>query len=299
MEGTFQAKRDEIWRCIHSLADTANIPDRICLPLVLQTLDQLPAIPWDLSYCAGISLMFTYGPESYNFQTWSATGDGDYHLDNDAWATNLLSHKLACMADGAGPNDPSPTRVASPAGLASSATPPSPAHSPSRSCSRTPACKTEKERSCSSSASCTHSQGTKPKSLVASGGEDGHDSDSAFQEGNESEEKDEADSDGRAPGDSEGSDGGSSDRDGSGSSGKISDADGQDEDSDGETDESGSETEESDTESCSSSSEADDESLTKAIPPTKRTSGSNPNISQTLSLPDVDSKDLKEEWKIQ
>ena len=53
-QGTLQAKCDEIWRCVHSLADTTNIPHRICLPLALQTLDQLPAIPWDLSYHAGI-----------------------------------------------------------------------------------------------------------------------------------------------------------------------------------------------------------------------------------------------------
>ena len=119
-EGTFQAKHDEIWRHIHSLMNT----HRICLPLALQTLDQLPAIPWDLSYHTGIPLMFTYGPESYDFQTWSAARDGDYHLDNDAWVTNLLSCKLACMADGAGPNNPSPIRAASPADLASSATPP-------------------------------------------------------------------------------------------------------------------------------------------------------------------------------
>ena len=44
-EGTLQAKCDEIWRHVHRLMDTANIPHRICLPLALQTLDQLPAIP--------------------------------------------------------------------------------------------------------------------------------------------------------------------------------------------------------------------------------------------------------------
>ena len=143
-EGTLQAKCDEIWRHIHSLADTANIPHRICLPLALQTLDQLPAIPWDLSYHAGISLMFAYGPESYDFQTWSTAGDGEHLLDNEAWATNLLSHRLVHMADGADPNDPSPIRAASPAGSANSAMPPSPAHSPSRSHSRTPICETEK-----------------------------------------------------------------------------------------------------------------------------------------------------------
>ena len=117
-EGTLQAKRDEIWRHVHSLADTANIPHRICLPLALQTLDQLPAIPWDLSYHVGIPLMFARDPESYNFQTWNAAGDGEYLLDNDAWATNLPSRKLVHMADGASPDDPSPIRAASPAGSA-------------------------------------------------------------------------------------------------------------------------------------------------------------------------------------
>ena len=107
-EGTLQAKHDEIWRHIHSLADTANIPHRICLPMALQTLDQLPAIPWDLNYHVGIPLMFANSPESYDFQTWSAARDGEYLLDNDTQATNLLSCKLARMADGAGPDDPSP-----------------------------------------------------------------------------------------------------------------------------------------------------------------------------------------------
>ena len=44
-EGNLQAKGDEIWTHVHSLVDTANIPHRVCLPLALQTLDQLPAIP--------------------------------------------------------------------------------------------------------------------------------------------------------------------------------------------------------------------------------------------------------------
>ena len=295
-EGTLQAKCDEIWRHVHSLMDTAKIPHRICLPLALQTLDQLPAIPWDLSYHTGIPLMFTYSPELYNFQTWSAVRDGDYLLDNDAQATNLLSCKLVHMAGGVGPDDPSPIRAASPAGSAGSAMPLSPAHSPSRSHSRTPIHETEKERSCSSSTSSTHSQKTKPKSTVTS---DSNDGDSASQEGNESEEKDEADSDSRTPDDSEGSDGSGSDGEGSGGGGKISDADGQEENADWETDESSSEAEESETESSSSSSESDDETLTKASPSMKKTPGSNPNTSQTLSLPNLDSKDLEEEWKIQ
>ena len=89
--------------------------------------------------------MFAYGPQSYNFQTWSTAGDGNYLLDNDAWATNLMSHKLAHMAGRADPDDPSPIRAASPASLASSAVPLSPAHSPSRSHCRTPIYETKKK----------------------------------------------------------------------------------------------------------------------------------------------------------
>ena len=118
--------------------------------------------------------MFTYGPESYDFQTWSTTGDRDYLLDNDGQATNLLFPKLVHMASRAGPDDPSPVRPASPASLASSAVPHSPAHSPSRSCFRTPIHEIEKERSRSSSTSSTYSQETKPESPVASGSEDGN-----------------------------------------------------------------------------------------------------------------------------
>ena len=144
------------------------------------------------------------------------------------------------MAGRVGQDDPSPIRAASPAGSAISAMPLFPAPSLSRSCSRTPICETEKERPCSSSVSSAHCQETKPKSLVTSDGEDGNDNNSASQEGNKSEEKDEADSNGRTQDDSKCSDGSSSDGEGSGSSGKISDADGQDKDSDEETDESGS-----------------------------------------------------------
>ena len=58
-------------------------------------------------------------------------------------------------------------------------------------------------------------------------------------------------------------------------------------------------TKESDAESSSSSSESNDETPTKATPLLKKTSGNNPNTFQMLSLPDLDSKDLEEEWKIQ
>ena len=61
---------------------------------------------WDLSYCTGIPLMFAYGPESYDLQTWGTARDKEYLLDN-----NLLSHKLACMAGGASQMTPSPAEL--------------------------------------------------------------------------------------------------------------------------------------------------------------------------------------------
>ena len=80
---------------------------------------------------------------------------------------SLLSHKLTCMYNGVGPDDPSPSRAASPVLNYL-------AHSPirSRSFSRTPSCETKLERSHFSFMSSTHSQEIKPTSLAGSGGED-------------------------------------------------------------------------------------------------------------------------------
>ena len=114
-EDTLRNKHDEIWRHVYSLMEAANCSPQAGLSLVLQTLNWLPSIPWDLSCHAGISMMFAYGPELYELQSWGASGDGELLLDNHAWATNL-SHKLTCMHGGAGSNKPSPSRVASPIG---------------------------------------------------------------------------------------------------------------------------------------------------------------------------------------
>ena len=157
--------------------------------------------------------MFVYGPESYDFQTWSAAGDGEYLLDNDTPATNLLSHKLVHMADGVGPDDPSPIRAASPAGLASSAVPHSPAHSPSRSCSRTPIHETEKKGPALAPRPAPTPRRPNPSP--------------------QSPQMVKADSDSRAQDDSKSSDSNGSDKEGPGGGGKITDGDGQDEDSDG------------------------------------------------------------------
>ena len=298
-EGTLQAKHDEIWRHIHSLMDTANVPHRICLPLALQTLDQLPAIPWDLSYHAGIPVMFAYGQESYDFQTWSSARDGEYLLDNDAWATSLLSHKLACMAGRAGPDDPSPIRAASPAGLAGSAPPslqhihhPDPAP-------ELPFMRLKRKGLALAPVQHPLPGDQTPSSWSPQMVKVVMMATQHPKRATSLRKKMKQTPDGGAQDDSKGSDGDGSDEEGSGGSSKITDADGQEENSDGETDESSSATEESDAESRSSSSESDDETLTKATLPAKKTSGSNPNTSQMLLLPNLDSKDLEEEWKIQ
>ena len=82
--------------------------------------------------------MLAYCPESYAFQAWSTVGDGDYLLDNNTWATSVLSLKLGHMAGRVNLDGSSPSRATSLAGLAGSAMPCSPVHSPSRSHSRTP-----------------------------------------------------------------------------------------------------------------------------------------------------------------
>ena len=143
-------------------------------------------------------MMFAYGPELYEFQSWGAAGDGEFLLDNHALATNLLSHKLAHMHGGAGPNEPSPSRVASPTGSGALHSPKS---SPASSHSRTPSHVTNIVRSRSNSVSSTSSQTVEIKLPVGSGDEGGKDSKSTSQDGSETNEESEAGSGDEAPGD--------------------------------------------------------------------------------------------------
>ena len=113
-EGTLQAKQDKIWSHVHSIMEAAGLPYKACLTLALQILDKLPTLSLDLSYRTAIPRMLAYCPESYAFQALSAAGDVDYLLDNNAWATSLLSLKLACMAGGADLDDPSPSGAPGP-----------------------------------------------------------------------------------------------------------------------------------------------------------------------------------------
>ena len=270
-EDTLMNKREEIWRHVHSLAETANFSPQAGLSPALQVLNFLPNIPWDLSYHTRIPMMFTYGPELYELQSQGTAGDWDFHLDSHTQAANLLSHKLVYMHSRVGPDAPSPNRIASPA---SSATLCSPMPSPSRSCShsKTPSRGTKMVRSQSHSVSSTGSQAVELKSLAGSGGDDSKGSESTCQGGSETNEEDGASSGGKATGNGEGQDGGSSNIENS-ANGEIADVPELEEDYDEETKGTSSETEESDSESSSSSSESDIEIPAQVVPLAKETKG--------------------------
>ena len=180
VEGTLQAKWDEIWSHVHSIAEVAGLPNKACLTLALQILDKLPTLPLDLSYSRAIPRMLTYCPESYAFQAWSVPGDRYYLLDNNAQATCLLS-----LTDQADLDDPSPSRATSPAG---SAMPYSPVHSQSCSCSSTPT-KGGGGRSWSNSMSSLFSQGTQPESPTTSDPDQDSSGSSASEDDSESDGK--------------------------------------------------------------------------------------------------------------
>ena len=199
-EDTLKNKCDEIWGYIQSLVEAMNCSPQTGLSMALQTLHWLPSIPWHLSYHMGVPMMFAYGPELYEIQTLGATGDGGFHLDNHAWAANLLSHKLAHIHGRAGSDRASPSRVASPT---SSVAPHSSMSLPARSYSRTPPHGTSLVRSHSHSASSTSFHAAAPGSLAGSGGEGHEDSKSTSEDGSETNNKSMAGSDDKAPGDDE------------------------------------------------------------------------------------------------
>ena len=152
------------------------------LSLVLQTLNWLPSIPWDLSYHVGIPMMFAYGPELFELHSWGSAGDGDLLLNNHSQATNLLSCKLACIHGRVGSNEPSPSRVASPTSSVAH-------HSPASSCPGTSSLGTNIVRSCSNSASSHDSQTTKLKPPAGSGDEGSRDSKSICQDDSKTNEE--------------------------------------------------------------------------------------------------------------
>ena len=232
--------------------------------------------------------MFTYGTELYELQSWGAAGDGELLLDNHAQAANLLSHKLACMHDGAGSNEPSPSRVASPISSAAH-------HSPASSCHRTPSHGTNIVRSCSNSASSPGSQTAELKPPTGSGDEDSKDSKSNSQDDSETNGEGEDDSEDEAPGNGQCQDGGDSDTESP-------------EGSDEKAEESSSDTGESSSQSSYSSLETDGEIPAHVASPAKETKGdtlvkedkaNDPKSPCPPSQPDANNKDSGEEWKCQ
>ena len=153
-------------------------------------------------------------------------------------------------------------------------------------------------RSQSSSASSLFSQGTQPESPTTSDPDEGSSGSSASEDDSKSSGKGEAGSDDGASDSSGSSEDESSSSSESGSE-EASDDEGTQQDGlDNEGEGSGSETEESDARGGNSPFESDhDESPPKASPPVRKAPEVNLNTSQMLSLPDLDSKNLEEEWK--
>ena len=162
-------------------------------------------------------MMFAYGPELYELQSWSTAGDANYLLDSHAQATNLLSCKLVCMYNRVGPDDPNPSRAAFLLVQLHLIL----QHTRQPDLIPTPGLHLVRPK-WKSPTPAQHQhllKEIKPKSPAGSGGEDSDCSDSTSQECSETNEEDEAGSDGEASGDGEGSDGGSSDGQGSNSGG--------------------------------------------------------------------------------
>ena len=209
----------------------------------------------------------------------------------------MLSSKLVHTSGGADLDGPNPGGATSPTGSASSTKPCSPVCSPSHSHSRTPT-KGEGGRSQSSSISSLFSWGTQQESPTTSM------PDESSHGGTTSEDDSESDGKGEVGSNDGDSDSGSSSDDESSSSsesdsGEASDDEGtQQGGSDNEGEGSDSEAEGSDTGGSSCPSESDHtESPPKVSSPVKKAWEVNLNASQTLSLPDLDSKDFEEEWR--
>ena len=207
-------------------------------------------------------------------------GDGELLLDNHAQAANLLSRKLARMHGGAGSNEPSPSRVASPASTAAH-------HSPASSCPRTPSLETSIVRPHSNSASSPGSQTAKIKPPAASGDEGSEDSKSICQDDSKTNEEGRYNYEDEAPEDGEC-------QDGEDTNTKSSE-------------ESSSDAEESSSQSNHSSSETNGEIPAHAVLPTKETQGDTSvkgdkaNVPKSPCLPSWpdNNKDSEEERRCQ
>ena len=127
--------------------------------------------------CLIHSAAYAVATTTQQAEEWESTLGG---LCN-ARATNLLSHKLACMHGRAGSNKPSPSRVASPTSSAAH-------HSPASSCPRTPSLGTNIVRSHSNSASSHSSQTTELKLPARSQDEGSEDSKSICQDDSKTNE---------------------------------------------------------------------------------------------------------------
>ena len=156
IERILQAKCMEIWDHVTCIAETAHLSPEAGLHLPLHIVESLPTIPVNLCFCGMIPMLLAYCLESYSLQTWDPVGDGDYLLDADAWVSDILSRKLACIQGSAPMDSHSPHHAPSPDGSTGSigfgASLPPGGHI-LHTCSETPLQMREQS---SSSSSCSH-----------------------------------------------------------------------------------------------------------------------------------------------
>ena len=289
--GTLQAKQDEVWEHMQSPVNTSGMPQEICLCFPLQVLELLPIIPLDISFHAPFPMMLAYSLESYSSQAWLENEGETYSLGEMARASHILSKKLERMAKqetGGDSPDKSPFQVCSCDSSAESTQPWPPSESPTHLTSRRPP---EQNTSHESSANSAYSHSTAKDSHVSSG--EGSKDKAISTTGNMSEHEEDG-----------GSAGMGSDCQGSGGndleSKDESEGEGSNpEDSGSECGESCSENEEkgSGSSSGSSPSESKAPKAKPNKPPPEASSEVDPNASQTPILPELDDKDLEDEWK--
>ena len=67
-EDALNVKQEQVWECVHSILGATSSTPMACLSVMLQVLQCLPHILWNLSFQAGVPSMFAYDLEVHEFQ---------------------------------------------------------------------------------------------------------------------------------------------------------------------------------------------------------------------------------------
>ena len=101
VEDALNIKWKWVWEHVHSILGATSCTPMVCLSTMLQVLQCLPCIPWNLSFQMGVPTAFAYDPEVHEFLSWDSSGDGGAHLDMSSQVVKLPDEKLIDCQDGA------------------------------------------------------------------------------------------------------------------------------------------------------------------------------------------------------